>query len=344
MTFDLQRANVWKRISAFLFDVILLAIACVLCAWGLSALLGFDAQYQTLMTRYQTAADACGLDMSIMTQTYSTLTDAQRALVEQANAVLAADETAVHAYGMVIQLSILIVSFGVLSGYLLLEFLVPLLFKNGQTLGKKIFGVALMRNDGVRIGHVTLFVRTVLGKYAVETMIPIMAVMMLFFGNLNIVVLGIVLIFASVVSVLSGRVIDRLGELRCVLPAAGVMFAGLLGMFFARSMLAVILTGCIMMSGYMLVTAILSGVIRDHTPAGKAGHFQGIRMIFGVLLPMIFGPAIGAAVIRGSDSTYVDLGVVKTVPTPSIFLAAAIVLLLILPPVLALKKKEGTKC
>ena len=182
MTFDLQRANVWKRISAFLFDVILLAIACVLCAWGLSALLGFDAQYQTLMARYQAAADACGLDMSIMTQTYSTLTDAH--------------ETAVHAYGMVIQLSILIVSFGVLSGYLLLEFLVPLLFKNGQTLGKKIFGVALMRNDGVRIGHVTLFVRTVLGKYAVETMIPIMAVMMLFFGNLNIVVLGIVLILS----------------------------------------------------------------------------------------------------------------------------------------------------
>ena len=157
MTCDLQRANVWKRISAFLFDVILLAIACVLCAWGLSALLGFDAQYQTLMAHYQAAADACGLDMSIMTQTYSALTDAQRALVEQANAVLAADETAVHAYGMVIQLSILIVSFGVLSGYLLLEFLVPLLFKNGQTLGKKIFGVALMRNDGVRIGHVTLF-------------------------------------------------------------------------------------------------------------------------------------------------------------------------------------------
>ena len=84
MTCDLQRANVWKRISAFLFDVILLAIACVLCAWGLSALLKFDAQYQTLMARYQAVADACGLDMSIMTQTYSALTDAQRALVEQA--------------------------------------------------------------------------------------------------------------------------------------------------------------------------------------------------------------------------------------------------------------------
>ena len=101
MTCDLQRANVWKRISAFLFDVILLAIACVVCAWGFSALLGFDAQYQTLMTRYQATADACGLDMSVMTQTYNTLTDAQRTLVEQANAMLAADETAIHAYGMV---------------------------------------------------------------------------------------------------------------------------------------------------------------------------------------------------------------------------------------------------
>lgn len=196
MTFDLQRANAWKRISAFLFDVILLAIACVLCAWGLSAALGFDAQYDTLMTRYQAAADACGLDMSIMAQSYSSLTDAERALVEQANAVLAADEEAVYSYGMVVQLAILISSFAILFGYLLLEFLVPLLFKNGQTLGKKIFGVALMHSDGVKIGHVTLFVRTILGKYAVETMIPVMAVLMLICGNLNIVVLGMVLVLA----------------------------------------------------------------------------------------------------------------------------------------------------
>ena len=157
-------------------------------------------------------------------------------------------------------------------------------------------------------------------------------------------VLGIVLIFASVVSVLSGRLIDRIGELRCVLPAVFVMLLGLAGMYFARSMPAVIAAGCVMMSGYMLVTAILSGVIRDHTPQGMAGHFQGIRMIFGVLLPMILGPAVGAAVIRGSDSTYIELGVVKTVPTPSIFLASAAVLLLTLLPVLLLRKKEGSAC
>ena len=54
--------------------------------------------------------------------------------------------------------------------------------------------------------------------------------------------------------------------------------------------------------------------------------------------------ALGAAVIRNSDSTYVELGVVKTVPTPGIFLAAAVVLLLLVPFVLALRKQEETSC
>ncbi len=155
------------------------------------------------------------------------------------------------------------------------------------------------------------------------------------------IVLGIVLITASIVSVASGRLIDRVGKLRFVLPAALIMFVGLIGMYFARGFGAVIAAGCVMMSGYMLVTAALSGIIRDNTPRDKIGHFQGIRMIFGVLLPMIIGPIIGAEVIRGSDSTYIELGVVKTVPTPGIFLAAALVLLLVIPFVIILKKQSA---
>lgn len=89
------------------------------------------------------------------------------------------------------------------------------------------------------------------------------------------IVLGVVLIAASLVSVLSGRLIDRLGKLRFTLPASAVMFAGLVAMYFARGQLAVILAGCVMMSGYMLVTASLSGKVRDLTPPDKAGHFPG---------------------------------------------------------------------
>lgn len=154
------------------------------------------------------------------------------------------------------------------------------------------------------------------------------------------IILGVVLIAASVVSVVSGRFIDKMGKLRFTLPAALVMLAGLVGMFFVRSGVGVMLAGSVMMSGYMMMTAALSANIRDWTPEGKVGHFQGIRMIFAVLLPMIIGPSIGAAVIRGGNSTYVELGQVKTVPTPGIYLAAAAVLLLTAVPVVLLRRRE----
>ena len=153
-------------------------------------------------------------------------------------------------------------------------------------------------------------------------------------------ILGVVLILASVISVVSGRFIDRMGKLVFVFPAALIMLLGLLGMYFVRKPAGVMVAGTVMMGGYMMVSAALSANIRDWTPEGKVGHFQGIRMIFAVMLPMIIGPAIGAAVIRGSNSTYVELGQVKTVPTPGIYLAAGAVLLLSVLPILLLRRRE----
>lgn len=177
---------------------------------------------------------------------------------------------------------------------------------------------------------------------AVQVFMPYLIIYMQHYLKIDAyaIVLGIVLIFASVVSVIGGGFIDKVGKLRFLFPSAGIMLAGLIGMFFARSMVSAIIAGCIMMSGFMLVSATLSAIVRDNTPADKVGHFQGIRMIFNVLLPMVIGPFIGAAVIMNSDSTYVELGVVKSVPTPSIFLAAAAVLLLVAIPILLLRRRQ----
>ena len=155
-------------------------------------------------------------------------------------------------------------------------------------------------------------------------------------------ILGVVLILASVFSVLGGRLIDRFGKARFSFPAAGVMLLGLAGMFLVRTGTGVMIAGTVMMSGYLLLAAALGAGIRDWTPPDKVGHFQGIRMIFAVLIPMIVGPAVGAAVIRGSDSTYMELGQVRTVPTPEIYLAAGICLLLVLLPLILLYRKERT--
>lgn len=154
------------------------------------------------------------------------------------------------------------------------------------------------------------------------------------------IVLGVVLIFASIVSVAAGGIADKVGKLRFLLPAGALMLAGLVAMSFARNMLPVIICGCVMMSGYMLVSATLNGIVRDYTPEGLVGHFQGIRMIFSVMLPMIIGPFIGSAVIKNSELTYMEMGQLKSVPTPGIFLAAAVVLLFVIVPFVALKKRE----
>lgn len=76
----------------------------------------------------------------------------------------------------------MMVSVGTALSFAVLEFILPLIFKNGQTIGKRVFGICLVRVDCVKMTTVQLFARTFLGKFAVETMFPVLLVFMLFFG------------------------------------------------------------------------------------------------------------------------------------------------------------------
>ena len=154
------------------------------------------------------------------------------------------------------------------------------------------------------------------------------------------VVLASVLVGAAVISIIGGRVLDRVGPSRGILPLVAVYVVGLLAMFAARGMLPVIGAGIVVMSGFMLGVAAISATVRNLTPPDRAGQIQGLRMIFAILVPMVLGPFIGAAVITGADETYVDLGVVKQVPTPWIFPAAAAVVVLIVIPAILLRRRE----
>ena len=154
-------------------------------------------------------------------------------------------------------------------------------------------------------------------------------------------VLGVVLTGAAVISVLGGRVIDRVGKLNAMLPAAAIYLSGLILMIFARGLLPVILAGLVTMSGMMLTTAAVGAAIRDYSPPDRVGMVQGLRMIGYVLIPMVIGPFIGAAMIRGADEYYEEFGLLKQVPTPGIFVAAAVVSLLIVIPVRALRRTHG---
>ena len=184
----------WKRISAFLFDLILLSIVSVLFAWVLSQVLGYDGYQQRLDEAYTRVGEEYGIDLRMPLAEYNALDDAGRATLNAAYDALSADAEANRTYNMLIQLTILISSIAILLGYLTMEFAVPLKLGDGRTLGKKVFGLAVMQNDGVRLRAVGLFIRTVLGKYAVETMIPVIILMMVFWGTIG--VMGPIVLFA----------------------------------------------------------------------------------------------------------------------------------------------------
>ena len=68
-----------------------------------------------------------------------------------------------------------------------MEFILPLKLGTGQTLGKKIFGIGLMKTEGVKVNGVALFIRAILGKYAIETMVPALILLMIYWGTIGVV-------------------------------------------------------------------------------------------------------------------------------------------------------------
>ncbi len=201
MIHDLQKASMWKRLSAYLFDIILLAILAVGIALLLSALLGYDAYVEKLESYYVKYEEQYGVDFNISEEEYNKLEGEELENFNKAYKAFSTDNDMSHTYGMILSLTLVILVFSILTAYLVLEFTVPLLFKNGQTLGKKVFGVALMRVDGVKITPLLLFIRAILGKYTLETMVPVLIVVMLYFGIVGLtgaIVLGLLLLMQIV--------------------------------------------------------------------------------------------------------------------------------------------------
>ena len=198
MIYDLQKAGLWKRIAAWMFDAIVTGILAVALGLLLSAVLGYDAHSQSLESAYDRYEAAYGVTFDITAEEYESYTDRQRQNYDEAYEALISDGQAMYAYNMVINLTLVITSVGILLAILLWDFVLPLFLGNGQTLGKKIFGLCLVRNDGVRVNNLQLFTRALLGRYTIETMIPVTICLMLFWGTMDLT--GTLILFALAIA------------------------------------------------------------------------------------------------------------------------------------------------
>lgn len=96
---------------------------------------------------------------------------------------------------LVLSFTLMITTIGIFLSVFVLEFVFPLFFKNGQTIGKKVFSIAVMHTNGVRVRPFSMFVRSILGMYVFEMMVPVLVGIMIYFNILNLII-GICILVA----------------------------------------------------------------------------------------------------------------------------------------------------
>jgi len=152
-------------------------------------------------------------------------------------------------------------------------------------------------------------------------------------------VFGAAIICGAIINIFLGRLSDRQNKVTLLYYAAGIMAAGLFGMYFApagnKTAALVIfgIFGFVMITGYIFVSALSGSIVRDNTPEGAVGKLQGVRMVFSVLIPMLAGPAIGNAINKAQGNVLENAGAdamtTEYIPAPEIFLVGAIATVII---------------
>lgn len=159
-------------------------------------------------------------------------------------------------------------------------------------------------------------------------------------------VLGLVLIIGSILSVLYGILSDKMNKIVALIPTTIIYIIGLFLLIFVKEKQYVfaIISGILMMFGYISLSSTLNAIVRDNIPKDEEGSFMGIRMLFVVMIPMCTGPFIGSFISSTwPKGTYTEYGADKPLPSSYIWLGGLLILLLIFIPIifmLILNKKN----
>jgi MFS family permease len=151
------------------------------------------------------------------------------------------------------------------------------------------------------------------------------------------------IVLASVVTFFWGKVYDRRGFRFSVWISLLWLAAGYLLLFFFRGTLPVFVGSLLMMCGYLSGMAVFGARIRDLTPEGMAGRFQGVRIFSQVFVPGIVGPWIGKTVLANAETVVNSDGTESFIPNGNIFLAALVAAAVLAVFLLLVRKQSGRK-
>ena len=151
---------------------------------------------------------------------------------------------------------------------------------------------------------------------------------------------GAMLVGSAVLAIPLGFLAEKIN--RKWLAVASLALSGLGYFLFSQTTQLVLLAlfGVLWLGMNTAFAIVSMAWLKDLLPVESRGRFLGVRMIFAVMLPMIFGPMIGQALIRqyGIPTT---LGAeAGFLPVPIIFVTGAIITLFAIIPVFLMNKKQ----
>lgn len=155
-----------------------------------------------------------------------------------------------------------------------------------------------------------------------------------------IVPMAVIIVGAAVITGVTGFLLDKYGRKHFYIPLLIMTVVGIFSFFLLQFTDGVLKTivlyagGVIMMGGLLSMIGALNANFQDNIPEDSIGRFQGVRMCFTVLIPMIIGPIV--SLILGMDA--MGNNGAEFVPPFSMFLAAAIIALLAFIPTYFVRK------
>jgi MFS family permease len=153
--------------------------------------------------------------------------------------------------------------------------------------------------------------------------------------------LGLAVLFAFP----AGRLIDKGRSVEVIAGALAINFVGLFIVSSVGADSIPILIGGTLCAGigYIVVLQALTAWLKNLYPETQRGQFEGIRLIFFVLIPMIIGPAIGTPIVTRLGKAVVINGNEQMVPSAILFRISALVMLLTIIPLAAAAKEKAKR-
>lgn len=159
-------------------------------------------------------------------------------------------------------------------------------------------------------------------------------------GDSFVIPMAVIIVGAAVFTAVMGILFDKTGRKHFYYPLLTIMLLGILSFWMIQftsgitKTLILYVGGVLMMGGILSLTGAFTSSFQDYLPEGTEGRFQGVRMCFMVLIPMIVGPII--SLLIGLDA--MGMNGEGFVPPYALFMAAAIVALFAVIPIWYVRK------